>query len=141
MSLMKGRMEEHMSEIGEMNELQTGFTASRRKEDNAFILNYSMEESKRRRKELIVMAVDFENAFDSVDRRCVIEALVKYKCDPLFIDVVAILYQDDYTEIYLDNRKMDQVVVTSRIRQGCTLSQLLFIMVINSVIEKLQAGV
>ena len=38
-----------------------------------FILSYCIEESKKRRQELIIMGIDFEKTFDSVNRRVLIK--------------------------------------------------------------------
>ena len=49
------------SEMRERNDLQVEFMRGRRMENNLFMLDYG-------KKKLIVMAVDFEKAFNSVDR-------------------------------------------------------------------------
>jgi hypothetical protein len=49
-------------------EARAGFTKGRRVEDNIFVLRYYVEETFRRKKELIVTAIDFSKAFDSVNR-------------------------------------------------------------------------
>ena len=49
------------------NELQAGFT-KRRSADNLFMLNYCIEETYRRKKELYVISIDFRKAYDSVKR-------------------------------------------------------------------------
>ena len=47
-----------------------------------------------------MVAIDFEKAFDSVDRVALIRALMYYKCDPRFIDVVLDLHVGDRTEVW-----------------------------------------
>ena len=47
-----------------------------------------------------MVAVDFEKAFDSVDRVVLIRALMYYKCDPRLIDVVLDLYVGYRTEVW-----------------------------------------
>ena len=138
MGLLKDQLYEHLVNIREMNDLQAGFSKGRRMEDNIFVLEYCIRDSKRRKKELIVMAVDFEKAFDSVDRRSLIAGLKRCKCDPLVINVIANLYKGDTTEVYMKNQKLFEIEATSGIRQGCTLSPLLFVIVVNEVIRSLQ---
>ena len=60
-----------------------------------------------------------------------------YKIDPLIIEVVARLYMGDYTEIYLEQQKLCDMPNSSGIRQGCTLSPLLFVMLMNVIIKRL----
>ena len=51
MMIIKERLELHLSENDEQNELQSGFTARRRDKDNMFVLRYCVEESFRKKKE------------------------------------------------------------------------------------------
>ena len=68
MSLIKEQVYDHLARIGELNDLQAGFTKGRRMEDNVFMLEYCIRDSRERRKELIILAMDFEKAFDlSID--------------------------------------------------------------------------
>ena len=73
----------------QINELQSGFTANRRGTDNLFMLKYSIEESFKSRKTLFVLSVDFQKAFDSIDRGKLIDTLMKFKIDPKVIDIIA----------------------------------------------------
>ena len=62
-SLIKENILKHIKSLGEVNVLQAGFTEGRRLEDNLFILNYCIENSKQRKQELIITAIDFEKSF------------------------------------------------------------------------------
>ena len=138
MTLIKKQIYQHLLELGEINDLQAGFTEGRRMEDNVFLMEYCLRESKKRRKELIVMAIDFEKAFDSVERGCLIRVMKRCGCDPMVIETVAQLYMNDSIEVYLGNKKIFKINISSGIRQGCTLSPILFVMVVNGIIRKLQ---
>ena len=99
MTAVKGRLVEHLEENGRHGEYQAGFTKQRRLEENSFILRYCVEESFSRGEQLIVVAVDFAKAFNSVGRAKLIEAMKEYKCDGGLIEVVANIYQGDVTEV------------------------------------------
>ena len=118
-------------------ELQAGFTEGKRIEDNILILRYCISESYRRKKSLFVTAIDFAKAFDSINRLHIIKVMMKYRCDPNLIEAIAQIYTGDQTQIWFQNRKVGEVDVTSGIRQGCTCSPWLFVMVMNDIIEKL----
>ena len=60
-----------------------------RLEDNLFMLVYCLR-SAEKMKHLVVTAIDFAKAFDSVNRKCLIETLAYYKCDPRITDIVAL---------------------------------------------------
>ena len=61
-------------------------------EENLLIVRYCIEETFRLGRRLVVVAIAFEKAFDSVDRIALLRVLMYYKCDPRLIDVVLDLY-------------------------------------------------
>ena len=63
-----------------------------------------------------MVAIDFEKAFDSVDKVALIRALMCYKCDPRLIDVVLDLYVRDRTEICRNCILVGDTEVTGGIR-------------------------
>jgi len=46
---------------------------------------------------LIVIALDFKKAFDSIDRRRLIEIMIEYKINSYIIDLVAKIYSNETT--------------------------------------------
>lgn len=137
MSLIKEKLNDHLMKNEAFSVYQAGFTKNRRIEDNIFMLKYCITDSKKRKKPLYIAADDLAKAFDSIKREHIILALKKYKCDPQVINILAALYVEDNTEIIFNGKHMGTVGVSSGIRQGCTGSPLLFIMVLNYIIEKI----
>ncbi|MCP4485682.1 MAG: hypothetical protein GY823_14200, partial [Flavobacteriaceae bacterium] len=103
MSLIKNEIEQHIKENDEAKETQAGFTEGGRTEDNLFILQYCVQETFKSRKQLVVIAVDYTKAYDSIDRKTIIETLIKYKIHPSVIDSIAEIYQGDKTIINLNS--------------------------------------
>ena len=89
------------------------------------------------RKPLVVTAIDFSKAFDSVNRAKLIEALIKFKFHPTAIDVIVSIYENDSTDIHLGDNKITQIEVTSGIRQGCNGSTVLFLLITYLIIEEI----
>ena len=137
MSLVKDKIFEHMKEQKCVSDLQAGFTKGKRVEDNLTILRYCIGESRKMKRPLYITAIDFAKAFDSINRKQIINVLKKYRCDPLIIDIIAQIYSQDRTELWFDGREVGLVDVSSGIRQGCTGSPWLFVMVMNEIIEKM----
>ena len=79
----------------EINCMQMGFKRGRRLEDNVLMLVYCPRSAKKMRKNLVITAIYFATAFDSVNRKCLIETLTYYKCDPRIIDTIASLLTGD----------------------------------------------
>ena len=66
-----------------------------------------------------------------------VKALILYRCDPKMIDVIVDLYMGDRTEIWRNGEVLGETEVTSGIRQGCTGSPQLFVMVVNIIINSI----
>ena len=140
MGLIKDKIVEYLRRRSDQeNEYQSGFTGGRRLEENLFMLHYCVETSYKRREQLIVIAIDFAKAFDSVNRVALLGALTAYGCDPAMIDVVVKLYTNDYTEIYKVDVKIGQMEVQNGIWQGCTGSPQLFVLIVNTIIRAITA--
>merc|ERR1711891_127091 len=106
-----------------------------------FILNYVTNITFERRgktgKPLYFAFIDFKKAYDSIDRKKLIEVLIEYKINPKIIDLIVQVYKDDHTVIKLGNM-VEKIEVTGGIRQGCCISTLLFKLVTFKIIEKLR---
>ena len=72
-------------------------------------------------KSLYFTFIDFRKAYDSVDRKRLIEALVKFRVNPQIIDLIVQMYEGDTTVIKLGKMKKE-IEVTSGIRQGAVYS-------------------
>jgi len=131
-SILRKKIEEFLIEKGIIYENQFGFTEGGRVEHCLFILDYitnmSFEKIKKRGKSLFFAFIDFRKAYDSIDRKRLIEVLVKFKINPLIIDLIVQMYEGDSTIIQLGRMKK-KIEVTGGIRQGCCISTLLFKMV------------
>ena len=100
MASVKSKLIEHLERNRLISGYQAGFAGGRRLEENLFIVRYCIEETFRLGRRLIVVGVDFEKAYYSVDRVALIRALRYYKCDPRLIDVVLDLYVGDRIDIW-----------------------------------------
>ena len=137
MTLIKNRIEKHLSKNNLVKESQTGFTKGGRKEDNLFILQHLVEKAKRNRQKLIVTAIDYSKAYDSIDREKMIKALIEYKLHPNIIDRIAKLYDGDYTNMIVGEEEI-KMKITSGIKQGCPLSTTLFKIITYIILNELE---
>ena len=135
--MVKENLFSHRSSNNLGSDFQVGFTKGRRLEDNIFLLNYCINETRHKKEALFITAIDFAKAFDSIDRGVLIRALCKMKCHPDMIDVISQLYSGDSTQLYLGNKEIEEIEITSGIRQGCTGSPWLFVSVVNAIISKI----
>lgn len=114
---------------------------SGRVEHCMFILSYiatmTFQTRGKKGKNLYFAFIDFKKAYDSIDRKKLIEVLIDYKVNPKIIELIVQMYKDDHTIINLGNMQQ-KIEVTGRIRQGCCISTLLFKMVTFKIIDKLR---
>ena len=137
MGICKSSLVSHLQEENRISSYQSGFTAGRRIEDNILMLKYCITESYISGSPLILTAIDFTKAFDSIDRQKMINTLKYYKCDPNLIETIARLYSNDSTNLYFNNKSLGHIEIKSGIRQGCTGSPWLFVMVVNQIIDRI----
>ena len=90
-----------------------------------------------RNKSLFFAFIDFKKAYDSVDRKRLIEVLIEFNINPHIINILVQMYEGDKTTILLGRLK-ETIDVTCGIRQGCCISTLLFKLVTFTFIRKLR---
>merc|ERR1711895_242537 len=140
-SILRQKIEDFLEEKGIKYENQFGFTQGGRVEHCMFILSYIATMTFQTRgkygKNLYFAFIDFKKAYDSIDRKKLIEVLIEFKINPKIIELIVQMYKDDHTVIKLGNMEQ-KVEVTGGIRQGCCLSTLLFKMVTFKIIDELR---
>ena len=138
MAILKEEIENHIEMNGEKLETQAGFTKGGRIEDNLFILSHCVERSYKEKKGLVVIAIDFKKAYDSIKREGLIEIMKDYRIHPDLIQTVAQVYQGDTTKMEIGEEIVEEMEVTSGIKQGCTGSTTLFKMITYKIIKELE---
>ena len=83
-------------------------------------------------------SLDFKKAFDLVDRKNLIAALMTYNIHPKLISIITKVYTDDYTNILLNGNKQATIHITNGIRQGCNASTFLFTILTYKILNELQ---
>merc|ERR1711874_387796 len=139
MSLIRERTEEHLKLNNLIKENQIGFTGGGRIEYNHMILQYIVEKTKKEdeNRQIILTALDFKKAFDSVKRKELVETLKDYKIDPRIIDIVAKIYTNDETIIKMGDRE-ETIKIGSGIKQGCTASTVFFKLITYEIMKELE---
>ena len=138
-TILREKIESYFKENNIVYENQYGFTPGGRVEHCLFVLDYiaNMTYESARNKTLFYAFIDFKKAYDSINRKKLIEVLIKFKINPQIIDLIVQMYEGDRTIIQLGKMK-ENIEVTGGIRQGCCISTLLFKMVTFTIIEDLR---
>ena len=86
----------------------------------------------------ILLMLDFEKAFDTVEWPFLFKTLEKFNFGPQFINWIKLLYQNPCTVIKNNGWLSDKVAISRGIRQGCPVSALLFIIIAEILALKLK---
>merc|ERR1712121_605289 len=140
-TILRQKIEGFLSEKGIKYDNQMGFTVGGRVEHCMFTLGYIANITFEKRGDtgspLYFAFIDFKKAYDSIDRKKLIEVLISYKINPKIIDLIVQMYRNDHTIVKLGNME-EKIEVTGGIRQGCSISTLLFKLITFKVIEDLR---
>ena len=113
---------------------QTAYQTGKSGCDHVFLLRCIVQQAKRFKQTIFIIAFDFDGAFDRVSRSVLIRKLIRFGAGVVFVACVASMYMRTDNIIF---RHKDYVTFTlfSGIKQGLPLSPMLFIFYINDMFE------
>jgi hypothetical protein len=129
-----------LSEIMEskLGEYQARFRPNRSRVDNIFILCQMYEKYYEHNIELQKAFIDINQAFDSLKRSTIIQALKEMQLPGKFVRLVSMLTQHTKAKIKLNNEYTEQIDVKTAIKQGDPLSTKLLNTVMEMLMRKLE---
>ena len=137
MSFIRKDVEKHLVRNGVIKWNQVGFTEGGRAEYNHFTLQYMIEMAWKKKEQLIVMALDFKKAFDSIDRKKLIEVMIEYRINPYVIELVAKIYSNEKTKICIGDMEKN-IEINVGIKQGCTASTTFFKLITYVIMKSIE---
>ena len=94
----------------------------------------------RRLKQLAIMKIDWEKAFDNVNYSFMYKILKKYKIPNSIIKWIKILYTNTTSKIMVNGVCTKEIQITKGLRQGCPLSMLIFALIMDPLVRKVEAN-
>jgi hypothetical protein len=79
--------------------------------------------------------VDFEKAFDSVNRESMWKEVKRYGVPTQIVDLIKEAYQGYMCRLVHEGCVSEPIPVGARVRQGCILSPIMFLIVIDEVMR------
>ena len=139
-SMVATKVKEHMERNGMFSDLQFGFRENRTTHQAMTVLLATIEEAKAEGKDLHVLMFDFVKAFDSVEKWALEGALRYYDFPLKIIELVGMLYEDNQAELHTPLGVSTRRIRIGRgVRQGDVLSPVLFVVFINTLLEKIES--
>ena len=119
---------------------QAGFRRGRRTTEQIFILRNIIEQVIEWNANLYVCFVDFEKAFDSIDRGILWGIMGEYGIPLKLITMVKAMYDQSKCAVVDGSGNYDWFEVRTGVKQGCCMSGFLFLLVIDWVMRRTIEG-
>nr|KAG5686712.1 hypothetical protein BaRGS_020238 [Batillaria attramentaria] len=123
-----------------LREEQAGFRNDRSCTDHIATMRIIIEQSLEWQTPLHSTFVDFQKAFDSVDREVIWKLMSHYGFPPKFVNIIRQLYEDATCQVIHDGKLTEPFTVRTGVRQGCILSPTIFLMVVDRVMMQATDG-
>ena len=123
-----------------LREEQAGFRQDRSCTDHIATMRIIIEQSLEWQAPLYCVFVDFQKAFDSVDREVIWKLMHHYGFPPKFVNIIRQLYENATCQVIHDGKLTDPFTIQTGVRQGCILSPTIFLMVIDWVMRQSTKG-
>lgn len=115
---------------------QAGFRPGRSCTDHINTLRVIVEQSNEWQAPVVLLFVDFERAFDSLDRNVMFDVLASFGIPPKLLGIIRSMYQGANCRVIHRGELGREFQVASGVKQGCILSPLLFLLVLDWVMTR-----
>ena len=114
---------------------QAGFRPGSSCADHINTVRIIIEQCAAYKQDLHLLFIDFEKAFDSVQRESLWRALRRRGVPEKITNIIKATYNGAKCRVLHKGKLSEQFEIRSGVRQGCILSPVLFLLVINDVLE------
>ena len=115
---------------------QAGFRQNRSCADQIATLRIIIEQSLEFTSPLYTVFIDFQKAFDSLDRSVLWKLMAHYGIPKKFITIIMNTYTGMRSRILHDGQLTDPFDITTGVRQGCLLSPFLFLLAVDWIMKQ-----
>ncbi|XP_065568765.1 uncharacterized protein LOC136032370 [Artemia franciscana] len=116
---------------------QCGFRKGRGSVDQIFTLRLIMEKRLSCQTPLVLSFIEYEQAFDFVDRRALGKVLSLYGIPYKYIKVISAMYENNAAAIKVGNEVSSWFCIKSGVKQGCVLSPFIWIILMDFILRSI----
>ncbi|CAH8544655.1 unnamed protein product [Schistosoma intercalatum] len=131
--LLLNRMKDAVD--AQLRDQQAGFRKDRSCTDQIATLRIIVEQSVEWNSSLYINFIDYEKAFDSVDRRTLWKLLRHYGVPEKIVNIIRNSYDGLQSKVVHGGQLTDAFQVRTGVRQGCLLSPFLFLLVVDWIMK------
>jgi len=137
-SCILSRMKETSENV--IGEYRGGFRPGRSTTDQIFIVRQLLQKTWEFNKEMHIFFVNFQKAYDSLHRENLISTLAEFHFPHKLINLIKSSIMETYVKVRVGNIKSEQVQVRTGLRQGDSLSPILFNVTLEKVVREMNMG-
>jgi hypothetical protein len=141
MKLWERIIEHRLREVTNVTENQFGFMSKRSTMETILLINQLMERCREQKKDLHMVFIDLEKAYDKVPRNVMCWALQKHKVLTKYITLIKDIYDNVVTSVRTSDRNTNDFPINIWVYQGSALSSYLFALVMDEVTRDRQGGI
>ena len=112
---------------------QFGFRKDKSTADAIHLIRRVIEYGESTQNQLHLLLLDWEKAFDKVDRKQLLNSMIRMNVDPKLVNLVKSIYKDTKFTVEIDGESSTLHTQHTGIRQGCPLSPYLFLIVMTTM--------
>ena len=124
----------------ELRDQQAGFRRERSCTDQIATLRIILEQSIEWNSSLYICFIDYEKAFDSLDRETLWKLMRHYGIPEKIVTMVKQGYVGMTSKVIHEGRMTDSFEINTGVRQGCLLSPFLFLLAIDFIMKNVTEG-
>lgn len=139
-NILLAKLEKEVEQKYILKETQMGFRKGMGTVDNLMVLNYVVQNELRKKGKVYLLFLDLEGAYDSVNRKTLIDILIKLGVSKQLVEAIKSIYEETVNRVRVNEKVSDSFETRRGLKQGCPLSPILFNIYIANLEETLQKG-
>jgi hypothetical protein len=141
MKLWEMIIEHRLRGVTNVTKNQFDFMPGRSTMEAIFLIRQLMKRCRKQKKDMHMVFIDLEKAYEKVPRNIIWWALQKHKVSTKYITLIKDMYDNVVTSVRTSNRDTNDFSINIGLHQGSALSPYLFALVMDEVTRDIQGGI